>query len=138
MLTQILHNWTQSLQKNGTLTILTLLLSELVLVLWFSFFALFAFEMLLPTFVLARLSLAQYFFWLLIVTVATLKLRQMTSMSHFDLPGTLWRPALVLGWLFVLVLTILSLVHFSLVGGIIFFIFYTILSWFLWQLTFKK
>lgn len=124
---------TNHLKQNGFLSIATLLLSELMIVLWLSFFALFALEMLLPTFVLARLSLAQYFFWLLLGTMVTLKLRQETSIAHFDVPKKIWLPAIIAGWLFVLILTLLALVHFSLIGGALFFSLYTGLSFFLWR-----
>lgn len=130
---QKILDWTHHLRQSGFLSIITLLLSELIVVLWLSFFALFALEMLLPTFVLARLSLAQYFFWLLLGTLATLKLRQETSIAYFDIPKKIWFPAIIFGWFFVLILTLLALVHFSLIGGAIFFSLYTGLSFLLWH-----
>lgn len=123
-ITEKINHW----KATGTLSIFVALFFELLVVLWLSFFALFALETLLPTFITIRLSLANFLAVLILGTVFYLFLER-----QLDLPTeeTKTPPWLSVGaWGFCFILIALSLARFSLAGVLIFLVLYI----FLWRL----
>lgn len=124
-ITAKLNQW----KASGKLVIIAALLFELLVVLWLGFFALFALETLLPTFVTIHLSLSNFLTLLILGTVGYLFLER-----QFDeIPSqTKTPPWLSVGaWLFGCILITLSLARFSLIGALIFLALYLFLWWFL-------
>lgn len=138
METSLYRKQIETLHKKGWLTLITLLLTEGIIVLWGIFLILFAFETLIPTIGVTRFSLTTYLFWLLMGTFITLWLRRETTLTAFEMPRFFWHPIHIALGLFILSLITLSLIHFSLIGGILFFFLYGGLGWFLWQYSIKK
>lgn len=126
---QQLKAWT----RGGKLVIVSLLFSELLVVLWFAFAALFSFEMLLPTFVTARLSLTNSLAWLILGTLLALWLRQRSGSVSLAVSKKTasWLLVIIIGY--GLAIGILASVRFSLLSGIGFFSAYCYLSFLLWQ-----
>ncbi len=110
------------LRDNGTLTLVYALLSEALFFGYLAFVALFTLEMLLPTFITAHLSLAKFFFSLIIGTFLV------SFLGHFLALRFTWRftkksPLLWLATLWTIGILSLSLYKFPpllipfLIGG---------------------
>lgn len=116
-------------KANGKLAIFATLLLELLIVLWFSFLALFALETLLPTFVTVRLSLTNFLAFLILTTIFYLLLERQLDLPTEETKTPRWLSGGVM--IFGLVLIALSLARFPLMGVIIFLVSYLSLWWLL-------
>lgn len=114
-------------KASGKLVIIAALLFELLTVLWFGFFILFALETLLPTFVTIRLSLSNFLALLMIGTVGYLFLERQLDLPQAETKTPRWLTAGA--WLFGFTLITLSLARFSLSGAAIFLVLYLFLWW---------
>ncbi len=91
-----LNNFLKRCKANGSLAIIANLLFDVVLVGWITFTGLVAMEILLPTFVSARLSLVKFSLLLLILTALLVWLGRLLGRTENALEKSNYRPLLTL------------------------------------------
>ncbi|OGI15563.1 MAG: hypothetical protein A3E38_02390 [Candidatus Moranbacteria bacterium RIFCSPHIGHO2_12_FULL_54_9] len=100
-----------ALRESGALSLAYALLAEALFLGYLGFAALFTVEMLLPTFITARLSLAKFFFILFLLSFALTGLGRFLDMS-FEWKINKKSPALWLGLCWMLGILLVSLYKF--------------------------
>lgn len=116
------------------LALVAALLFELLIVLWVSFLALFAFETLLPTFVTMRISLTFFLAFIVLTTIIYCALEKQLNIPSKSRTTKTPQWAIIGLWVFGVSLITLSLARFPFLPGILFLLGYVSLTWFLWRL----
>lgn len=125
------------LKENGFLTVCYALLLEALMLGYLGFVALFTMEMLLPTFITARLSLTKFFFFLFLFSFVLTALGRYLDMK-FEWKINKKNPALWLGLLWTIGILLLSLYKFPLfIIPIIILAFFTI-GYLFWKILFSE
>lgn len=134
---KVLHNSLEKWKEKGYLHVAYALLFEFLSIAAFVFVGLFSLEMLLPTFITARLSLAKFFFFFVLGVFILLFLGKKID-AHFENKFSWRSPLLSLTLFWTGCIFLLSLYKFPLPTiPILFLLFFAILFLF-FQLLFKK